>query len=140
MTDLRCSLDKALASTSSENELIKDIISALNQLPISIDLLKATKIGQTLQEVKKKFGSEDIGVLSKNLLSKWKRDCAEANTNGMTKSDSSNNIVKNGSVESKGAKANLVRSISGNTETDSVDDSQSDEHYNQLPPMRKTVC
>ncbi len=131
MTDLRCALDKALLS--SEVEALKDLLVALDKLPISIELLKATKIGQTLQEIKKKFVNDELGTQSKTLISKWKKECENQN-NSVSKSESTGSLSKLESTSSSDDKPKLVRAASVDAEDDF-----SEDLYNQLPAMRKTV-
>eukprot|EP00601_Ochromonadales_sp_CCMP2298_P007487 CAMPEP_0173197668 /NCGR_PEP_ID=MMETSP1141-20130122/16286_1 /TAXON_ID=483371 /ORGANISM="non described non described, Strain CCMP2298" /LENGTH=320 /DNA_ID=CAMNT_0014122429 /DNA_START=26 /DNA_END=985 /DNA_ORIENTATION=- len=71
----RTALEKALESDDAQEE-IKDVLKALTAVPITIDILRRTKIGLTIQELKKKHAGDNIGAESKVLLSKWKKDCS----------------------------------------------------------------
>jgi hypothetical protein len=71
----RTVLEKALESDDAQEE-IKDVLKALKAFPITIDILRRTKIGLTIQELKKKHAGDNIGAESKGLLSKWKKDCS----------------------------------------------------------------
>ena len=128
MSELRSSLDKAVLA--SEEESLKDLLTAVAKLPISIDLLKATKIGQTLQDIKKKFITGDVGQQAKALISKWKKDC-ESQSAPKTEAT----VIVPSTSSAKTQEPELKRSSSQDLEDDT-----SEEHYNQLPAMRKTVC
>lgn len=75
-------LEKSLGLEDAPLEEFTDILTALKGIPISIDILRKTKIGQTLQDMKKKHGSNEVGALTKALLSKWKKDCEPPATEG----------------------------------------------------------
>ena len=53
-----------------------DILVALRKLPITIELLRDTKIGNTVYEAKKKFqaGSKSFNE-SKDIIALWKKSC-----------------------------------------------------------------
>jgi len=73
--NFRARLEKSLGEEDASLEEFSDVLTALKAIPITIDILRKTKIGQTLQDVKKKHGANDVGALTKALLSKWKKDC-----------------------------------------------------------------
>jgi len=128
MNNLRVSLEKGLES--SETESMMDVLKALEQLPISIALLKSTKIGNTLQDVKKKFAESEVGTNARNLITKWKKDCEAQLPPKTPKSEA--NGSKEGSVAS--STASLVR-----TPSTEIEDDAADELYDQLTPIRKTI-
>jgi len=73
--NFRVKLEKSLTNDDTPLEELIDVLNALKKVPISIDLLRKTKIGQTLQEIKKKNAANNVGTVTKLLLSKWKKDC-----------------------------------------------------------------
>lgn len=139
MNDLRFSLEKAIADSNSSEETINDLLTALSKLPISIELLKATKIGQTLQDTKNKFNGTDIGTQTKTLISKWKKDCA-SNTSSSAATATTNTTTSkvSGDTISRSSSASSSEPARGTNVSAEVED-DSEEHYNNLPPMRKTV-
>ena len=73
--NFRTRLEKSLGVEDAPLEEFSDVLTALKAIPITIDILRKTKIGQTLQDVKKKHATNEVGALTKALLSKWKKDC-----------------------------------------------------------------
>jgi hypothetical protein len=131
VNQLRVSLEKALASEGS-TEGFEDAIAALQKIPISIDLLRKTKIGQTLQDVKKKHATNNVGVLAKALLSKWKKDCESTSaSNGVEE------VVKKVVDKPAAAVAQAPAKSPRNSNEDEefVDES----HYDKLSAIRKKV-
>jgi hypothetical protein len=133
---LKNTLEKALASDASD-ETLTDAISALRKIPISIDLLRNTKIGQTLQDIKKKHASDDVGTMTKALLSKWKKDC-EANTSSedVEKKPKLSSVPK---VDTTGESASSIsvpaKSPRSNEEEEFLDDTL----YDKLTAIRRKV-
>ena len=70
--ELKSNLDKALENLAS-NEEIEDLLVALNKLPVTLELLRSTKIGQTVANVKKQHPEGEIGSLSKEMVANWKK-------------------------------------------------------------------
>lgn len=127
---LKNSLEKAMSDESSSHDSIKDMLNALHKVEISVDLLKTTKIGQTIQDVKKKYAGEELSNQAKALITKWKRDC-EIAAAASKKAD--NSSASNLNDDKKNSSSKTLASPSADN------DDISEEHFNQLPPMRKTV-
>jgi len=110
-------LSSSLSSESTNNEEITDILNVLIKIKITMEVLRNTRIGATIQEVKKRFSGHEIGVFSKRLLSKWKKDC-----------ENTTEVKKPPPSDSK---------IAGvNKEEDEFND---DSHYEMLSTIRKHV-
>lgn len=71
ITLFKSSLEKAL--TDDRQAEILDILTALNNTIITLDILSSTMIGRTLSNVKKKYSGDEIGDKAKNLIDKWKK-------------------------------------------------------------------
>jgi hypothetical protein len=133
---LKNTLEKALASDASD-ETLTDAISALRKIPISIDLLRNTKIGQTLQDIKKKHASDDIGAMTKALLSKWKKDC-EANTSSedVEKKPKLSSVPKVDTTRESASSSSVpAKSPRSNEEEEFLDDTL----YDKLTAIRRKV-
>jgi hypothetical protein len=133
---LKNTLEKALTSDASD-ETLTDAISALRKIPISIDLLRNTKIGQTLQDIKKKHASDDVGTMTKALLSKWKKDC-EANTSSedVEKKPKLSSVPKVDTTgESASSSSVPAKSPRSNEEEEFLDDTL----YDKLTAIRRKV-
>lgn len=130
---LKTTLEKAVASEASE-ETFTDAIEALKKIPVTIALLRKTNIGQTLQDIKKKYANNDVGNMTKVLLSKWKKDL-EANTS----SDDAGKKASAPKVDTAAEKTSkdtiCAKSPRNNEEEEFVDDS----HFDRLPPIRRKV-
>ena len=129
INQLRAVLEKGLESDSPKETFV-DAITALNKIPISIDLLRKTKIGQTLQDVKKKHTDGDVVSITKTLISKWKRDC----DSGSSTSSSSDAVKK---VNSDEPTADTSQEKSPRTANE--DDIINDTLFDQLTPLRRKV-
>ena len=55
---------------------VYDALSGLNRLSITVDILKKTKIGLTVNNIKKKYVSQKwTHDLARDLVNKWKKVC-----------------------------------------------------------------
>ena len=129
----RGSLEKLLAGPEKSLEELNDIISALKKIPITIDLLRRTKIGQTVQEVKKNHTDDDAGQQARALLAKWKKDCEPKEEEKKPAPP----VVK-ATAESVTSVPVIKRSESTQSKQD--DDLLDESHYDALGPIRKKVC
>lgn len=137
----RGTLEKSLTNDGSI-EVFSDVLSALQKIPITRELLKKTNIGQTLQDVKKKNEGNEIGNKTKQLLSKWKKDieAAESNVSGsnvpaVNKTIKTLEPIKTKQASYGSTEKTIQPSPRGKDDEDVVDDS----HYDMLSPIRKKV-
>lgn len=131
---LKATLEKAVASEASE-ETFADAIEALKKIPVTIALLRKTNVGQTLQDIKKKYVNNDVGSMAKVLLSKWKKDL-EANTSSDDLGKKANTPkVDTAADKTNNDKGSAKSPRNSNNEEEFVDDS----HYDRLPPIRRKV-
>lgn len=72
--DLRNKLAKQLVADPASQETIQDLIAALGKVPMKLDLLRTSKVGVTVQEVKKLYAGEKLGSEAKQLLNKWRKE------------------------------------------------------------------
>jgi hypothetical protein len=131
----KVALEKAMESDELSPE-VADIIEALNKVPISIDLLRKTKIGKTLQDIKAKFSAHDVCIKTKALINKWKKDCEPV------PAASSSDAKAKSTEESKKVEIapSLVRSSSGSSATEGADeDPFNDPHFQALSQVRRKV-
>lgn len=127
INDYRDKIEKHLSSSSSSSsseinciEEVKDILNVLIKITITIEVLRNTRIGATIQDIKKRFSGNEIGTLSKQLLSKWKKDCE----------------VKKPPLSKITIETAAVTATAVNHEDDEFND---DSHYNMLSTIRKHV-
>ncbi|RCN32311.1 transcription elongation factor S-II protein [Ancylostoma caninum] len=64
-------LDKIIdGSKSGENAA--DLLEVLSKLPITIDILTKTRIGMTINDLRKKTSDEKLAKKAKGLIKEWK--------------------------------------------------------------------
>lgn len=92
---LKEKLDKLVDQDTVEEEAIVDILKTLRTMPITLELLRTTKIGQTLQEVKKKGASAaTASKTAKELIAQWKKDCSTPSSSDTTAARTGKREVK----------------------------------------------
>ncbi|KAI8479343.1 Transcription elongation factor A protein 1 [Branchiostoma belcheri] len=64
-------LDKLIAKNSFENAL--DILKSLKELPMTLDILQKTRIGMSVNNLRKSSNSEEVNALAKSLIKSWKK-------------------------------------------------------------------
>lgn len=152
----RVNLDKLLTGDSDEissnEERITDLLKVLNDVPMTIELLKETNVGQTLQDIKNKFPELPIGALAKKVITKWRKDCKDAE--GVKKPSSSSSEVEGtyGDIKPR-ATTQMVNLKKEVVERESVegkgslsraksydDDDWNEDHYDRLSDVRRKVC
>lgn len=137
INDYRDKIEKYLSSSSSSSsesnyiEEVKDILNVLIKITITIEVLRNTRIGTTIQDIKKRFNGNEIGTLSKQLLTKWKKDCEvkKPPRPAATAVDVSNS-------KSKEVSKMTIETVVVNNEDDEFND---DSHYSMLSTIRKNV-
>lgn len=143
LTEYRISLEKEV-----DDKSILDILEVLNKVPINIDLLRSTKIGTVLQEIKKKYSNQEIGSVTKTLLTKWKKECeSQLDVKPMDdnlKKYMNNNIDDKVEVKESRQKHILPNNNNDNKEskpeTDENDDNDEEGYnYNELSQLRKKI-
>ena len=74
---LKESLEKLLGEESIDVPKLSDLVIAMEAIPISIDLLRMTKVGATLQKAKNSVGPKSPACnIIKRLLTKWRKCCS----------------------------------------------------------------
>lgn len=130
----RTSLEKHVASETYEENMILDILEKLFVFPITVEILKTTKIGQVLQEIKSKFADKKAGSEARRLISKWKEECKKPGDKEKEKK-----VGAAPSSVKKDKKDSPVTSADSESTFDDNDTSYSEDKVNQLPPGRKKI-
>lgn len=91
-------LDKMVANGAQDQAL--DMLKALRDLPITLDVLQKTRIGMTVNSLRKSTSDDEVISLSKSLIKSWKKllpdtpsgkgDGNGSSSSGKEKMDSSN--------------------------------------------------
>ena len=50
-----------------------DYLKALKDLPVNLDVLTSTRIGMTVNSIRKKSYNEEVNNLTKVIIKKWKK-------------------------------------------------------------------
>ncbi|KHJ77386.1 transcription elongation factor S-II protein [Oesophagostomum dentatum] len=64
-------LDKIMEGSKS-GENAADLLEVLSKLPITIDILTKTRIGMTINDLRKKTPDEKLAKKAKSLIKEWK--------------------------------------------------------------------
>ncbi|KRX84511.1 Transcription elongation factor A protein 2 [Trichinella sp. T6] len=99
-------LDKVVNGEKSEQSAM-DILKILRATPMTVELLQKTRIGMTVNELRKKTTDRSLQVEAKNLIRHWKKliECKSASSKSSGSSSSaaaanSVNLTRNDSVAS----------------------------------------
>jgi len=77
LTDLRRSFEKVLEESSNESERLNDILDAMMKIVGEFEILKQTGVVVMLKGACKKLGDSPVVARIKELMAKWKEDCAK---------------------------------------------------------------
>jgi len=147
---LRSTIEKALESDASAQE-IGEMVTALSELEMTIELLRSTKVGLTIAAVRKKFPDSQVGNLARDMIAKWKELVPSKTSSSTNNSSSSSNSSNNNAVST--ATVSKLTTISASTSTMSASatlttggggesgsaQSCSDPRYESLPAHRKKI-
>ncbi|XP_054835926.1 transcription elongation factor A protein 2 [Eublepharis macularius] len=64
-------LDKMVAKKSAEGAM--DLLKELKSMPITLDLLQSTRIGMSVNALRKQSADEEVIALAKSLIKAWKK-------------------------------------------------------------------
>lgn len=66
-------LDKMIANKTTDHSSTVDILTGLQDIPMNLEALQKTKIGMTVNNVRKSTTNEEAVNIAKNLIKNWKR-------------------------------------------------------------------
>ncbi|KAL8566780.1 hypothetical protein ACOMHN_005731 [Nucella lapillus] len=66
-------LDKLIASNTADHATALDLLKALQDLKMSLEVLQKTRIGMTVNSLRKASTNEEVISLSKTLIKNWKK-------------------------------------------------------------------
>ncbi|XP_045022969.1 transcription elongation factor S-II isoform X2 [Daphnia magna] len=129
-------LDKIVKEELGQDEAL-DYLKALKDLPINLAVLTSTRIGMTVNAIRKKSENDEVNNLTKALIKKWKKllpDSGSATPKESTKEEGktsdkakeppkeSQALVKESAKDKKGSSSNVQSSFPAlpTTTTDSV--------------------
>ena len=122
-----------LALQPSDTEVF-DILLALKKLPLTIELLRETKIGNSVYDAKKKFAAGSLSFNeSKDIIALWKKSCDVQVSVPKSTSDSSGSQLE-GVIKRKMPVAKVVAPLEEENEENEVE-----KNYDALSQTRRKV-
>lgn len=104
-------MSKITSDDGSGQEQALDLLKALQTLNINLEILTKTRIGMTVNELRKSSKDEEVIALAKTLIKNWKRflaapstNSSAANTSGSSSKSSSNKDKDKSSSSSSSSK------------------------------------
>ncbi|KAF2904324.1 hypothetical protein ILUMI_01852 [Ignelater luminosus] len=121
-------LNKMTSSDGSGQEQALDLLKELQTLDINLDVLTKTRIGMTVNALRKSSKDEEVISLAKTLIKNWKKFLSGSNNTSKDSSSSSKVSSKKDSKEDKGRE-----------EKDRDKDRDSKKLPNQFPPSSSST-
>jgi len=125
-------------------------LKALQTIPINLEVLQKTRIGMTVNNLRKSITDEDVISLSKSLIKSWKKLLSEKDSKPDTDSNKTNTInninnkidsQKSNSIndpnKSKVSNANQ-KTPTSNTNNNKSNNNNNNNNNNNPPPFRQT--
>jgi len=96
---IRKKLDKMVSTDTSDHEAALDMLNTLKKQPMNLDVLQKTRIGMTVNSLRKATKNEDVITLSKALIKNWKKLLSD-NSSQSKDSQSAGSLSRSSSVSS----------------------------------------
>lgn len=80
-------LEKMIAKKPIDHSSAADLLKALQDIPINLETLQKTRIGMTVNNVRKATTSEEVINIAKNLIRSWKRLLPDSNSKTASKKE-----------------------------------------------------
>jgi len=109
-------LDKMISSKSIVDSIGLDLLNALKKQPMTLDVLQKTRIGMTVNNLRKQSQNDELVTLAKSLIKNWKKLLPEDNAN--------NGSVSSATKKGQTSSASLSRSNSSRLDDNDSRDSQ----------------
>lgn len=91
-----------------------DLLKALQTIPINLEVLQKTRIGMTVNNLRKSIADEDVSSLSKTLIKSWKKLLSDKETKSESDPQKVNNSNNNGNDSHKNNTINDSKNKSSN--------------------------
>ncbi|XP_041358271.1 transcription elongation factor S-II-like [Gigantopelta aegis] len=85
-------LEKMIANNVSDHATSLDLLKALRDLPMTLEVLQKTRIGMAVNNLRKASSNDEVISLAKNLIKLWKKLLPGETTQGSGKNSSSNKM------------------------------------------------
>ncbi|CAD6999896.1 unnamed protein product [Ceratitis capitata] len=127
-------IQKITSNDGTGQEQALDLLKALQTLNINLEILTKTRIGMTVNELRKSSKDEEVISLAKTLIKNWKRFlAAPGGTNSSSSKDSasSNNVSKSSSAsKSSSSSSSKDKEKSSSSSSSSKDKKRDDDKKN----------
>ena len=130
---LRKSIESALDSNAGETE-VGDMVRALSEVEMTLELLRSTKVGVSVAAVRKKFPDTVAGNLARDMIVKWK-ELVPAKT-AATNSDAA--AAKLTAIGAASAAA-VAAAAAAAEDASAALPTHADPRYEALPAHRKKI-
>ncbi len=145
VNDLKEALNKEMVSPEADHtERIVDILTRLNEVPITLPILTETLIGASVSKVKSGHPNADVAAKAKALVKKWKKLAKEGGVGaasgggrnpGLERGESSASVASSSGMKKAAAAAANASAVSGEgNDTNSVE-----SEFAHLPNLRKNI-
>ncbi|XP_077991133.1 transcription elongation factor A protein 2-like [Glandiceps talaboti] len=116
-----------MASNSSEHGNALDLLKALKELPMTLEVLQKTRIGMSVNSLRKQSSNDDVISLAKSLIKSWKK-LLPAQSSSKSSKDSQDSVRDSPDTSSQDA----------NTSKDSGNGNNSSKPTATITPLPKT--
>ena len=154
VNDLKEALNKEMASPEADHtERIVDILTRLNEVPITLSILAETLIGASVSKVKSGHPNADVAAKAKALVKKWKKLAKEGGVGaasgggsnpGLEREESSASVASSSGSGQQAKRAIMkkatVAAANASAESGEGNETNSVEsEFAHLPNLRKNI-
>ncbi|XP_046856789.1 transcription elongation factor S-II-like [Xenia sp. Carnegie-2017] len=94
-------LDKIVSDAHSNQDVAVDLLKTLKDLPITLDVLQKTRIGMTVNVLRKSSSNSEIQTISKSLIKSWKKLLTEKESSSKEGANNGEKKEKSGDTKNK---------------------------------------
>lgn len=148
VNDLKESLAKEMSSPDAANtERVMDILTRLDEAPITLGILTDTLVGASVSKVKSGHPNAEVAARAKTLVKKWKKLAKEGGVGpsssgrpGLDRGISVSSVSSAASAAKKKAPATAASSSAvASSNGDAGSAAPIESEFAHLPPMRKNI-
>eukprot|EP00096_Caligus_rogercresseyi_P014045 TRINITY_DN658_c1_g1_i1.p1 TRINITY_DN658_c1_g1~~TRINITY_DN658_c1_g1_i1.p1 ORF type:complete len:300 (+),score=119.14 TRINITY_DN658_c1_g1_i1:146-1045(+) len=103
VVDIRKKLENILGDSDDGNQAL-DLLKVLGRLKINLDILTVTRIGMTVNNLRKKSKDEEVVTVAKSLIKTWKKFVPENSEKSKKKEPEEESVKKSSSGKEDNAK------------------------------------
>ena len=152
VNDLKEALNKEMVSPEADHtERIVDILTRLNEVPITLPILTETLIGAAVSKVKSGHPNADVAAKAKALVKKWKKLAKEGGVGaasgggsnpGLERGESSASVASSSGSGQQAKRAIMKKAAAANASAESGegnDTNSVESEFAHLPNLRKNI-